>query len=87
MGLAGKKIAILMESDYYEPETFTAIKKALGHARNPCHYLAVPPSLFPRVIAELGAAGLQKAWRRFHEKVVAGNKRALSRFRDSFMRW
>ncbi len=44
--------------DYYDRETFPAIKQALGDARYPSHYLAVPPSLFTRVIEELGATGL-----------------------------
>jgi len=35
-----------------------AIKQALGDARRPAHYLAIPPSLFATVITGLGAAGL-----------------------------
>jgi glucose-6-phosphate 1-dehydrogenase len=44
--------------DYNDPSTFTAIKTALGRARRPAHYLAIPPSLFPTVIRALGGAGL-----------------------------
>jgi glucose-6-phosphate 1-dehydrogenase len=44
--------------DYNDPGTFTAIKTALGSARRPAHYLAIPPSLFETVIKGLGAAGL-----------------------------
>jgi glucose-6-phosphate 1-dehydrogenase len=44
--------------DYNERDTFTAIKKALGRARRPAHYLAIPPSLFETVIKGLGAADL-----------------------------
>ena len=40
------------------PSTFAALKQALGEARRPAHYLAIPPSLFATVIAGLGAAGL-----------------------------
>ncbi len=47
-----------VESDYNDRDTFTAIKKALGSARRPAHYLAIPPSLFATVIQGLGAAGL-----------------------------
>src|ERR1041385_7677560 len=32
--------------DYGDPNTFAAIKSALGRARRPAHYLAIPPSLF-----------------------------------------
>jgi glucose-6-phosphate 1-dehydrogenase len=44
--------------DYNDPATFTALKAALGKARRPAHYLAIPPSLFATVISGLGAAGL-----------------------------
>jgi glucose-6-phosphate 1-dehydrogenase len=44
--------------DYNDLNTFTAIKTALGSARRPAHYLAIPPSLFETVIKGLGAAGL-----------------------------
>ena len=47
-----------MSGDYNDPGTFTAIKQALGGARRPAHYLAIPPSLFATVIQGLGAAGL-----------------------------
>ena len=47
-----------VSGDYDDPKTFTAIKSALGRARRPAHYLAIPPSLFETVIKGLGAAGL-----------------------------
>jgi glucose-6-phosphate 1-dehydrogenase len=47
-----------VEGDYNAPGTFTALKEALGDARRPAHYLAIPPSLFSTVITGLGAAGL-----------------------------
>ncbi|MGD0950552.1 MAG: glucose-6-phosphate dehydrogenase [Candidatus Binatia bacterium] len=47
-----------VSGDYNDRGTFTAIKKALGSARRPAHYLAVPPSLFETVIEGLGAADL-----------------------------
>src|ERR1035441_9649587 len=47
-----------VSGDYDHPKTFTAIKSALGRARRPAHYLAIPPSLFEMVIKGLGAADL-----------------------------
>src|SRR5664280_1025990 len=47
-----------VSGDYDDPKTFTAIKSALGSARRPAHYLAIPPALFATVITGLGAAGL-----------------------------
>jgi len=47
-----------VDGDYNDPGTFTALKQALGDARRPAHYLAIPPSLFATVITGLGATGL-----------------------------
>src|SRR5208282_6899113 len=45
-----------VDGDYGDPATFTELRKQLGKAQAPLHYLAVPPSLFGTV-----AQGLQKA--------------------------
>ena len=47
-----------VSGDYNDPGTFKALKEALGDARRPTHYLAIPPALFATVIKGLGAAGL-----------------------------
>ncbi len=57
-----------VSGDYRDPSTFAAIKSALGNARRPAHYLAIPPSLFETVIKELGAANLAKHARVIVEK-------------------
>ena len=57
-----------VSGDYKDPATFTALKKALGSARRPAHYLAIPPSLFETVIKGLGAANLAKDARVIVEK-------------------
>lgn len=57
-----------VSGDYTHPETFTAIKKTLGGARRPTHYLAIPPFLFENVIQGLGTAGLAKDARVVVEK-------------------
>ena len=57
-----------VSGDYKDPNTFTAIKKALGRARRPAHYLAIPPSLFEMVIKGLGAANLAEHARVIVEK-------------------
>ena len=43
-----------VSGDYENPDTFTAIRTALGTARRPAHYLAIPPSRFETVIKGLG---------------------------------
>ncbi|MGB7546436.1 MAG: glucose-6-phosphate dehydrogenase [Terracidiphilus sp.] len=57
-----------VSGDYKDPGTFTAIKKVLGKARRPVHYLAIPPSLFETVIEGLGAAKLAEHARVIVEK-------------------
>jgi len=57
-----------VSGDYNDPATFTKIKEALGRARRPAHYLAIPPSLFPTVITGLGAADLAHQARVIVEK-------------------
>jgi glucose-6-phosphate 1-dehydrogenase len=43
--------------DYQDPATFDRLHEALGGARRPLHYLAIPPSLFPAVVTALGRSG------------------------------
>jgi glucose-6-phosphate 1-dehydrogenase len=40
--------------DYGDPKGFDALRRELGPAKRPLHYLAIPPSAFPAVIAHLG---------------------------------
>ncbi|HET7608342.1 MAG TPA: glucose-6-phosphate dehydrogenase [Gammaproteobacteria bacterium] len=46
-----------VEGDYREPKTFAALRKALGAAKHPLHYLALPPSLFATVADHLRESG------------------------------
>ena len=57
-----------VSGDYNDADTFTALKAALGEARRPAHYLAIPPALFETVINGLGAAGLADEARVIVEK-------------------
>ena len=43
-----------VRGDYGDPGTFAALRKELGDASAPLHYLAVPPSLFTTVVEGLG---------------------------------
>ena len=55
-----ERLAALMryvDGDYQEDATFIALREALGVARRPLHYLAIPPSLFPVVIERLARSG------------------------------
>jgi glucose-6-phosphate 1-dehydrogenase len=57
-----------VSGDYNDIKTFAAIKEALGRARRPAHYLAIPPSLFETVIKGLGASKLAENARVIVEK-------------------
>jgi len=46
-----------VDGDYRETATFEAIRRELGSAHRPVHYLAIPPTLFETVVDHLGAAG------------------------------
>ena len=57
-----------VSGDYNDRKTFATIKEALGKARRPAHYLAIPPSLFETVIQGLGASKLAENARVIVEK-------------------
>ena len=40
-----------VDGDYCEAATFDRLDQALGDARRPLHYLAIPPSMFPAVVS------------------------------------
>jgi glucose-6-phosphate 1-dehydrogenase len=54
--------------DYTNPASFQALRKALNGARHPAHYLAVPPTLFERVVQELAQSGCAQGARVILEK-------------------
>ena len=58
-GAFGKLMELLryIDGDYADPATFQALKKALGDASRPAHYLAIPPLLFGGVVERLAKAG------------------------------
>ena len=62
------KVLRYVSGDYKDPGTFAALRKELGVAGRPAHYLAIPPSLFETVIKGLGAANLAEDARVIVEK-------------------
>lgn len=84
-----------VDGDYNDLGTFKALKQALGDARRPAHYLAIPPALFATVIKSLGVVGLTDQARVIVEKPFGRdlasarelNRIALSEFaEDSIFR-
>jgi glucose-6-phosphate 1-dehydrogenase len=54
--------------DYDDPAIFDRLRKSLGEAERPCHYLAIPPSAFPSVVEGLGRSGCAAGGRVVLEK-------------------
>ena len=57
-----------IDGDYGDPTTFAKLRKALGGAKRPLYYLAIPPSLFATVAEGLAKAGCVKDARVVVEK-------------------
>ncbi len=57
-----------VDGDYKDPATFQAIRKELGSAQRPAHYLAIPPMLFELVVEQLAKSGSTKNARVIIEK-------------------
>jgi glucose-6-phosphate 1-dehydrogenase len=57
-----------IDGDYMDMKTFESIRSELGTAKHPAHYLAIPPSLFGKVVQSLGNAGCADGGRVIVEK-------------------
>jgi glucose-6-phosphate 1-dehydrogenase len=57
-----------VEGDYQDPATFQKLRKELGAAERPAHYLAIPPALFAKVVEQLGKSGCARNARVIIEK-------------------
>jgi glucose-6-phosphate 1-dehydrogenase len=71
-----------VDGDYADPATFTALRRELGAARRPAHYLAIPPVLFGSVVQNLAQSGCTKGARVVVEKPFGtdlASARALNR--------
>ena len=59
--------------EYSDQSTFEALRRELGDAQRPTHYLAVPPSVFATVVERLGTSGCAKNARLVIEKPFGRN--------------
>ena len=57
-----------IDSDYQDPATYTKLLAAMDGAKNPTHYLAIPPVLFGTVINGLASSGCARDARVILEK-------------------
>jgi len=68
---AFEKLCALMHYvpvDYTLPETFQALRKQLGPARHPAHFLAIPPQMFAHTVHYLKQSGCAEGARVIVEK-------------------
>ena len=57
-----------VDGDYQDPATFQTLRKELGSAHRPAHYLAIPPALFELVVEQLAKSGCAQQARVIVEK-------------------
>src|SRR5436190_2558806 len=62
------KLLRYVGGDYEKPATFELLKKTLGSASRPAHYLAIPPNLFTSVVESLAKSSCIKDARVIVEK-------------------
>jgi len=68
---AFKKLSELLryvDGDYTDRSTFNVLRKELGAAQRPAHYLAIPPALFGPVVKFLEGSGSSRGARLIIEK-------------------
>jgi glucose-6-phosphate 1-dehydrogenase len=76
---AWQKLSSLLryvDGDYAEQATFAEVRRALGTAQRPAHYLAIPPALFENVIEQLRLSGCARGARIIVEKPFGHNLRS-----------
>jgi glucose-6-phosphate 1-dehydrogenase len=57
-----------VDGDYKDPITFQSLRRELGQAQKPAHYLAIPPAMFSTVVDQLATSGCTKGARVIIEK-------------------
>ena len=57
-----------VDGDYSDDATFQAVRRELGDAKAPAHYLAIPPALFETVVGKLTGSGSADGGRIIVEK-------------------
>jgi len=67
-----------VDGDYQDEGTFAQLRKELGNAQRPLHYLAVPPSLFTVVAEGLAKSGCATNGRLVIEKPFGHNRATAS---------
>lgn len=75
-----------VDGDYREDATFQALRKELGGAQHPTHYLAIPPSMFSTVEQGLGKSGCADGARIVIEKPFGRDLESARSLNDALHR-
>ena len=78
---------LYVDGDYNDPNVFAELRKQLGNAQRPLHYLAIPPVLFSVVASQLAKSGCSKNARLVVEKPFGHDRQSageLSRILDQY---
>ena len=74
-----------VDGDYGDRATFDALRQALGDARKPVHYLAIPPSLFGLVVEQLAQSGCAQGARVVVEKPFGQDLTSARRLNETLL--
>lgn len=72
-----------VSGDYGDPDTYVRIRRALGEARRPVFYMAVPPSVFPVVTDALTITGCSRGARVVVEKPFGRDLASAQRLNET----
>ncbi len=75
-----------VDGDYDDPATFAALRKELGDAKRPAHYLAIPPSLFGLVVEQLAKSNCTQGARVIVEKPFGHDLESARKLNDILLR-
>ena len=74
-----------VDGDYSDPATFRALRTAPGTARQPAHYLAIPPALFGTIVEQLVSSGGASAGARVILEKPFGRDLSSARFLNAIL--
>ncbi len=75
-----------LEGDYHDPAMFVELRKELGSAKHPLHYLAIPPDAFATVADGLGRSGCAQGARIVVEKPFGRDLASAKALNDTLHR-
>jgi glucose-6-phosphate 1-dehydrogenase len=71
-----------IDGDYSDPSTFAQLRRALGGAAHPLHYLAIPPAVFGLVVDQIARADCARGGRLVIEKPFGQDRRTAQALND-----